>query len=132
MCAYVDKGLMNHEMPIRKNLHRNKKQHISFTSAGLSISGTHRFTVGDSATLTCTNNLDVARSTMQWIWYHRGNTTTLDTTVGRRTVVLELNPVTVEMHGTQLTCKVTSTNGVQEKSISVAVEGKIELTCESI
>ncbi len=67
---------------------------------------------------------------MQWIWYHHGNTTTLVTTVARTTAVLELNPVTVEMHGTQLTCKVTSTYGVQEESIAVAVEGKIELTCE--
>ncbi len=97
----------------------------------MSISGNDRFTVGDSTTLICTNDLDVGHSTIQWIWYHHGNTTTtLVTAVGRTTAVLEINPVTVEMHGTQLTCKVTSTYGFQEKSIAVAVEGKIELTFE--
>ncbi len=105
---------------------------MCFTSAGLTISGTHQLSVGDSATLTCTNDLDVARSTIQWIWYHRGSTTTLVTAVAKTTAVLKLNPVTAAMYGTQLTCKVTSTYGVQEKSIAVAVERKLELTCESI
>ncbi len=121
----------NHEMQ-SEPYPQTFKQYLSFPSVGLSISGTNQFTVGDSATLTCTNDLDVGHSTFQWIWYHHGNTTTLVTTVARTTAVLELNPVTVEMHGTQLTCKVTSTYGVQEKSIAVAVERKLELTCESI
>ncbi len=91
---------------------------------GLTISGSRTFVAGNNLTLTCTTDIDVSTSTIEWIWHYSNGTETLVTTFGSGSAILELHPVTVSMHGTTLTCKATGTYGVQERSIAVSVNGK--------
>ncbi len=117
----------------------------SSSLVGIIISGSQDFTAGNDLTLTCITDIDVSRSTVEWIW-HRGSyngtlfssgsgsgtllpsldswSETLVTTFGSGSAVLELHPVTVSMHGMILTCKATGTYGIQERSIAVTIDGK--------
>ncbi len=91
---------------------------------GLTITGSRTFTVGNNLALTCTTDIYISTTTIEWIWRCSNGTETLVTTFGSGSAVLELHPVTVSMHETTLTCKATGTYGSEERSIAVSVNGK--------
>ncbi len=90
---------------------------------GLTISGGCTFIAGNNLTLTCTTDVYVSTTTIEWIWHHSNGSKTLVTTFGSGSAVLELHPVTVSMQGTTLTCKATGNFLAHKSSIAVFVEG---------
>ncbi len=90
---------------------------------GLTISGGRTFIAGNNLTLTCTTDVYVSTTMIEWIWQYSDGSKTLVTTFGSGSAVLELHPVIESMHGTTLTCKATGNFLAQESSIAVFVEG---------
>ena len=75
-------------------------------------------TVGDTASVVCSTDLDV--TTIEWI--------TDGVTVGNssgQSLTLLLDPVSADHHNTQYTCRVTGPYGVEEKTVDITVQGKL-------
>ena len=88
-----------------------------FLTIGLQIEGSSIVTVGQSASLTCSSDLDV--SSIEWLY--GGQVVARSTS--RQELELEFNPVNDTIHGREYTCRVTSPYGSQEETVSIVAEG---------
>ena len=85
---------------------------------GLRISGNEgSLTVGDTATLTCSSDLDVTM--IEWL---RDGEVVVSSTA--TVAELVLNQVNDSIHEVEYTCRVTSPYGSEERSTTVVVSGK--------
>ena len=98
-----------------------------FIFQGLQIVGNDRpLIIGESATLICSSDLDVSK--IEWFaqYYEAlANSTS-------QPITLVFNQVSLDMHGAQYTCHVTSPYGIQERTITVITEGEMLLSWASI
>ena len=93
-----------------------------FIHLGLQITGNDRpLIIGESATLICSSDLDVSK--IEWFAQH--NEVLVNST--RQSITLVFNQVSLDMHGAQYTCHVTSPYGTQERNITVITEGELSL-----
>lgn len=98
---------------------------ISF-SLGLRISGNESiFPVGQQATLVCSS--DFAVTSIQWLYEDDAIVTSSDSTAE-----LVLSPVTDELHLRQYVCVVTTSFGMEDRTVSVSVQGKYSDTLLSL
>ena len=97
-----------------------------FLHLGLQITGNERpLIIGESATLTCSSDLHVSK--IEWFAQNNGTSTLLATSTSS-TRALVFSRVSLDMHGAQYTCHVTSPYGTQERNITVTTEGKVLLS----
>ena len=86
---------------------------------GLVISGYNgQLNVGDNATISCTFDLEF--TTIEWIYNNKVIVTSSSPQLG-----LSFSPVNDSIHGRQYTCRVTTQFGIQEKNVTVLVQGKL-------
>ena len=98
-----------------------------FILQGLQITGNERpLIIGESATLICSSDLDVSKIE----WFAQNDENLVNST--RQTITLVFNKVTLDVHGAQYTCRVTSPYGIQERTITVVTEGEMLLSWASI
>ena len=74
-------------------------------------------TVGDTASVVCSTDLDV--TTIEWI----RDGVSVSNSSGQ-SLILVLDPVSVDHHNTQYTCRVTGPYGVQEETVNITVRCK--------
>ena len=77
------------------------------------------FVVGESASLTCSSDLDV--TTIEWFL---DGLVVLSNT-GQQELELTFNPVPDTIHNSEYSCRVTSPYGTQEASHRVTAEGRL-------
>ena len=71
--------------------------------------------VGQSASLTCSSDLDV--SSIEWLYSGQ----VVARSMGEQELKLEFDPVNDTIHGREYTCRVTSPYGSQERSVITTV-----------
>ena len=87
---------------------------------GLQITGASApLTVGDTAAITCSSDLDV--SSIEWVYDDQ----VVLSSVGQQELELVFNPVNDTIHNKTYTCRVTSPYGVQEHKVTLTVTGKL-------
>ena len=93
---------------------------------GLQITSSDDVFVGESASLTCSSDLDV--TTIEW--FLDGQVVLSNT--GQQELELTFNPVPDTIHNSEYSCRVTSPYGTQEASHRVTAEGRVVITCTMI
>ena len=88
---------------------------------GLQVSMPDVLIVGTVATLTCSSDLDV--TTTEWL-YNEG---VVQSSTGPQAQLL-FNPVNDTIHNRQYTCRVTSSYGAQQQTITVTAEGRFKVS----
>ena len=76
------------------------------------------FTVGETASLTCSSDLDV--SSIEWLYSGQQ----VANSTGQQQLELVFSPVNDTIHDREYTCRVTSPYGTQEDAHLVIAEGK--------
>ena len=85
---------------------------------GLEISGYGgQLIVGEHATISC--SFDLEFSSLEWIFSNKVLVSSLSSQIG-----LSFSPVNDSVHGRQYTCRVTTQYGVQEKNVTILVQGE--------
>lgn len=86
--------------------------------SGLSIRRSNNvFTVGESASVTCTSDLDV--TSIEWLY----NLQVVSYSTASE-LQLVFSPVNDSIHGREYTCRVTSSYGIQELTVQPFVQSK--------
>jgi len=75
-------------------------------------------TISDTVSIMCSTDLDV--TTIEWIM---DGSTVINSS--SQSLALLLDPVTVNHHNTQYTCRITSPYGTQEETINITVQSKL-------
>ena len=85
---------------------------------GLKISGySGQLVVGEHATISCTFDLEF--SSLQWIHNNKVLVSSSSSQIG-----LSFNPVNDSVQGKQYTCRVRTRYGVQDKNVTIFVQGE--------
>ena len=79
------------------------------------------FSVGESASITCSSDLDV--TSIEWLYEGQ----VVSYVAGQQELKIVFNPVNDTVHNSEYTCRVTSPYGIQENTIPVIAEGKQHL-----
>ncbi len=88
------------------------------------MSGEGNPTIGEEITLTCTTDLDLSETTIEWYEQRPTSMRTLVTSVGEA-ATLNLGVATVDKHGSQYTCRATGPYGVQERNVTIDIQSKV-------
>jgi len=75
-------------------------------------------TVGHNVSIMCSTDLDVVA--VEWI---RDGITVANS--NSQSLTLPLNPVSVDHHNSQYTCRVTSPYGTQEETVNITVQSEL-------
>lgn len=87
--------------------------------AGLEISGySGQLVLGEYATVSC--SFDLEFTSLEWIY----NNAIVVNSSTQPQIGLSFSPVNDSVHGRQYTCRVTTPYGMQEKNITIFVQGK--------
>ena len=78
---------------------------------------------GQEGNISCTTDVALSQSTVQWLEIYEWGTTTLVTSTGEA-AILHLGPVTLDMHGAQYMCRITGPYGVQERLIVADIQSE--------
>ena len=76
------------------------------------------FTVGESASLTCSSDLSVV--SIEWLH----NFQVLSTSTASE-LSLNFNPVNDSIHGNEYTCRITTPYGIQEQTVQVIAQSTL-------
>ena len=88
-----------------------------YARAGLQISGYRsQYSVGDVATIEC--SFDLNSTSIEWLYNNEVIMSTEDAQLN-----LTFSPVHDTVHNRQYTCRVSTSYGVQERNITIRVEG---------
>ena len=84
---------------------------------GLEVSGySGQLTVGDYATIIC--SFDLEFTSIEWIYNNQVVASSSSPQIG-----LSFSPVNDSIHGRQYTCRVTTPYGLQQKNVTILVQG---------
>lgn len=85
---------------------------------GLEISGySGQLVVGEHATISCSFDLEFL--SLEWIYNNKVLVSSSSSQIG-----LSFSPVNDSVHGRQYTCRVRTRYGVQEKNVTIFVQGE--------
>ena len=89
----------------------------------MTVTGGDDLVSGQIGSISCTTDVVLNGSTLEWLEINEWDTTTLVVSFDQE-AVLHFNPVTLDMHGTQYMCRQTVRYGVQERIIVANVQSK--------
>ena len=94
---------------------------LYFNCTGINIQRSNGvFTVGKNATLTCSSDLSVTSTE----WLYNFQVVKSSASSGLR---LMFNPVNDNIHGNEYTCRITTPYGIQEQTVQLIVQGKLNI-----